>query len=100
MLVDHPQVDVVHGLELRVLHRLEGQAMLLADAMAVVAIDQHIAPQHQRITAAFGQDAALQRVVLVGGQRVDVDAQFFLDGDVHRGGYCWDRGAILGAGVG
>jgi hypothetical protein len=49
-----------------VLHGVEGQAVLLADAVAVVAVHQQIAPQHQRVAAAFGQDAALQRFVLVG----------------------------------
>ncbi|MNV35015.1 hypothetical protein D3C71_1264510 [compost metagenome] len=83
VLFDHPQVDVVHRLEAGVLDRLERQAVLLADAVAVVAVHQHLAPQHQRVAAAFGQDAALQGVVLVRGQRVDVGLEFFFDDNVH-----------------
>jgi hypothetical protein len=55
-------------LEARVLHRLERQAVLLADAVAVVAVHQHVAPQHQRVAAALGEDAALQRLVLLRSQ--------------------------------
>lgn len=83
VLLDHPQMDVVHRLESRVLDRLERQAVLLADAVAVVAIHQHLAPQHQRVAAAFGEDAALQGVVLVRGQRVDIGLEFFFDDNVH-----------------
>ncbi len=83
VLLDHPQMDVVHRLESRVLDRLKRQAVLLADAVAVVAIHQHLAPQHQRVAAAFGEDAALQGVVLVRGQRVDIGLEFFFDDNVH-----------------
>ncbi|KAG0731787.1 hypothetical protein G6F23_014962 [Rhizopus arrhizus] len=71
VLFDHPQVHVFHALEAGVLHGVERQAVLLADAEAVVAVDQHIAPQHQRIAAAFGQQAALQRFVLGFGRSED-----------------------------
>ncbi|MNT70754.1 hypothetical protein D3C72_2091710 [compost metagenome] len=69
---------------MRVLHGVERQAVLLADAIAVVAIHQHIAPQHQRIAAAFGQDAALQGGMLVGGQGVDIGFEFFVDNNIHH----------------
>mgnify|MGYP003339965365 CR=1 FL=1 len=86
MLVDHPQVHILDRLELGVLHGLEGQAMLLADAIAVVPVDQDVAPQHQRIPAALGQQAALQRLVLLGGQGVDVGLEFFANDDgAHTG---------------
>ncbi len=55
--------------------------MLLADAEAVVAVHQHVAPQHQRVAAALGQDAALQRVMLVGRERVDIGLEFGQDDD-------------------
>jgi hypothetical protein len=83
VLLDHPQVHVVHGLERAVLNRLKRQAMLDTDAMAVVAVDQHIAPHHQGIAAALGQDAALQGVVFIRGERVDVDTQLVKDLEVH-----------------
>ena len=83
MLVNHPQMHVFHRLEARVLDGVEGQAVLLADAVAVMPIDQNFAPQHQGITAAFAQDAALQGLVLVRCQRVNIGLQFFEDGDVH-----------------
>ncbi|CEE71924.1 hypothetical protein XAC2852_470299 [Xanthomonas citri pv. citri] len=103
VLFDHPQVHVLHGLEARVLHRLERQAVLLADTVAVVAIHQHIAPQHQRIAAPFGQQAAFQRLVFVGRQRVDIGLEFFFDNDVHtatagvRGGHCSEPAPALRA---
>jgi hypothetical protein len=57
--------------------------VLLADAIAVVPVHQHIAPQHQRVAAAFGQDATFQGVMLVGGKGLDVGFEFFIDDDVH-----------------
>ena len=95
MLFDHPQVHVFHALEAGVLHGIEGQAMLLADAETVMAIDQYIPPQHQRIAAAFGQDAALQRVMFVRGQRVDVGLEFFFDDDIHGHGSEQERNRPL-----
>ncbi|MNY39265.1 hypothetical protein D3C86_1739410 [compost metagenome] len=65
------------------LHGFKRHAVLLADAVAVVAVDQQIAPQHQRIAAAFGQDAALQRFVLIGAQRIDIGLEFFVDNNIH-----------------
>jgi hypothetical protein len=56
--------------------------MLLADVVAVMPVDQDFAPQHERIAAAFGQQAALQGGVFVVRQRVDKGTQFFVDGDV------------------
>jgi len=53
VLVDHPQVHVVHGLEQRALQGLKWNAVLLANVVAVVAVHQHIAPQHQGIAATF-----------------------------------------------
>jgi hypothetical protein len=40
---------VAKALEARVLHGLERQAVLGADDVAVVAVHQDVAPQHQRI---------------------------------------------------
>lgn len=58
--------------------------MLLAAAMAIVAIHQHIAPEHQRIATAFGQQATLQRLVFLWCQRVDIGLEFFIDNDIHQ----------------
>src|ERR1700761_3229257 len=96
MLVDHPQVYVVHRLKLRVLHRLEWQIMLAAHAVAMVTIDQHLAPQHQRVTTTLGQDASLQRLVFLRGHRVDIGLEFFIDDDVHDHNYpLEERGSIV-----
>ena len=96
VLVNHPQVHIFHRLEARVLHGLEGQAVLLANAVAVVAVHQHIAPQHQGIAATLGQNAALQRIVFFRGQGVDVGFEFFVDNDVHG---VWARGRVFKAGA-
>ncbi len=95
VLLDHPQVHVFHALEAGVLYGVEGQAMLLADAEAVVAVDQYVAPQDQRVTTALGQDAALQRVMFVRGQRVDIGLQFFFDDDIHGHGNEQERNRPL-----
>jgi hypothetical protein len=71
--------------------------MLLADAIAVVAVHQHIAPQHQGVAAALGQQAALQSFVLLGGQRVDIGFEVLVDDDVHGGMGGQGRGGIVGA---
>ncbi len=111
VLVDHPQVHVLDRLEARVLHGLERQAMLLADRIAVVAVDQNVAPQHQRIAAAFGEDAALEGFVFLGREGIDIGFEFFVDDDVHAGrggsegrnsggaaGSSWMASACLGFG--
>ncbi len=69
--------------------------MLLADAETVVAVDQYVAPQDQRVTTAFGQDAALQRVMFVRGERVDVGLEFFFDDDIHGHGNEQERNRPL-----
>jgi hypothetical protein len=84
VVVDHPQHDVFHAAETGVLRDFEWNAVLLAYGIAVMAVDQHVVPQHQRIAAAFGQDAALQRRVFRLGQRVDVSAQGIVDLDLHK----------------
>jgi hypothetical protein len=56
--------------------------VLAADLVAVMAVDQHVAPQHQRIAAAFGLQAAFECGVFVVRQRVDEGTQFLVDGDV------------------
>ena len=86
VLVNHPQVHVFHTRKLGVLHGLKGQAMFLANAVAVVPVHQDIAPQHQGIAAAFGQDAALQGIVFVWGEGVDIGFEFGQDGDFSRHG--------------
>ncbi|KJK08412.1 hypothetical protein UB46_42460 [Burkholderiaceae bacterium 16] len=53
VIVDHPQVHIVHGLERLVLYRIERDSVLLADAVAVVSVHQEIAPQYQCIAAPF-----------------------------------------------
>ncbi len=83
MLLDHPQVDVIDGLETLVLHGVERNVVLAADAVTVVPVDQRVAPEHQRVAAAFGEQAAFQRLVLVGRERVDVSLEFFVDDDMH-----------------
>ena len=60
--------------------------MRLADGITVVSIDQQVVPEHQGITTALSQDAALQRLVLFYGQRVNVRFEFFVDDDVHGQG--------------
>ncbi|MCY1382144.1 hypothetical protein D9M69_701310 [compost metagenome] len=95
MLVDHPQVHVFHRLEVGVLHRLKRQAVLLADAVAVVSVDQHVAPQHQRVAAALAQDAALQRLEFVRRQGVYVGFEVRVDGDVHGSGFGGGKGARI-----
>ncbi|MNT75970.1 hypothetical protein D3C72_2149190 [compost metagenome] len=57
--------------------------MLGADAVTVVAVNQHVAPEHQRVAAAFGKQAAFQRVMFVLRERVDVGLEFLVDDDVH-----------------
>ena len=69
--------------------------MLAADAVAIVAIDQDIAPQHQRIAAALGEQAALERLVLVRGEGIDIGLEFFVDDYVHAYG----RGHGKGGGI-
>jgi hypothetical protein len=54
VLVDHPQVYIIHRTEVRVLYGLKRQPVLLADGVAVMAVDEDLAPQHQRIAAALG----------------------------------------------
>ena len=83
VLVNHPQVHIVHALELRALQGVEGNAMPLADAIAVVAVHQHIAPQHQGIAAALGQQAALQCGVFLRRQGIDIGFELGVDDDVH-----------------
>jgi hypothetical protein len=63
MVVDHPQLDVFDRVEVVVLdvHRAERDVVLAADVVAVMAVDQHVAPQDQRFAASFGEQAALQR---------------------------------------
>ena len=41
--------------------------MLGANTIAVVPVHQHITPQHQRVSAALGQNAALQGGVFFRG---------------------------------
>ena len=84
MLLNHPQVHIVHGLEQLALHCIEGYAVFAADGVAVVPVHKHITPQHQRIPAPLRQDAALQRRFFILGQGVDVGKEFFVDRDVHN----------------
>ena len=44
------------------------QAVLGADRVSVVTVDQYISPQHQRITAAIGQGVATCVVANIGDQ--------------------------------
>jgi len=60
VLVDHPKVHIIHGLEAGVLHRLKRQVVLLKDDVAVVVVHKQVAPLLQRIAAALGQQAAFQ----------------------------------------
>ena len=85
VLVNHPQVHIVHRLEQTALHCLVGQAVLLADAVAVMSVDQHIAPQDEGIAAPLRQNAAFQSGMLLGGKRVNIGFEFFVDDDVHTG---------------
>jgi len=70
------------GRELVVLDGAEFDAVLAADLVAVVAVDEDVAPQHQRVAAAFGQQAAFQRGVFDVGQRVDEGTQIVVYRDV------------------
>lgn len=88
VVVDHPQHHVVDRREVVVVDGAEGNAMLLADLVAVVTVDQGIAPQHQRVAAAFGKEAALERGVFDVGQWVDEGTQFVVDGDVQLVSSC------------
>ena len=80
-----------------------GSSCLLADRVAVVAVDQDVAPQHQRIAAAFGEDAALQRLVLLRRHRLDIGLEFLVDDDVHAartqpcktGAHCRDCARVV-----
>ena len=83
MLVNHPQVNVIQRLERGVLHGIERNAVPGANAVAVVPVHQHIAPQHQRVAAPLDQQAALQRLMFIGGEGVDVGKQFVVNRDVH-----------------
>lgn len=59
--------------------------MFLADGVAVMAIDQKITPQDQRIAASFGEQAAFERGELILREWIDVGAEVFVDGDCHSG---------------
>ena len=84
VVIDHPQLDVVQVAETGVFRDLERHPVLLADLVAVVAVDQHVFPQHQRVATAFHQDAALQRRVFSLGQRLDIAAQHVVNFDLHN----------------
>ena len=86
MIVDHPEMNIVHRLKAFVLNGIERDAMLLADAVAIMSVDQQIAPQHQRVAASLGQQAAFQSGVFVFGQRIDIGAQVFVDRNIHGSG--------------
>lgn len=49
--------------------------------MPVMAIDQHLAPQHQRVAASFGQQTRFQRGIFIAAKRVDERAQRFINSD-------------------
>jgi len=85
VVVDHPEHDVVDGTEAIVLDGAKFDAVLAADVVAVVAIDQHIAPQHQGVAASFGQQRAFQGGVFIGCERIDEGTQFLIDGDIQSG---------------
>lgn len=52
-------------------------------AATLVSVDQTVALEHRRIAAAFGQQAAFEGCVLVGGGRVDAGLELFFGDDVH-----------------
>ena len=83
VLVDHPQVYVFHVLEQRALHSLERNVVFGANAIAVVAVHQQFAPQHQCIAAALAQQAALQGVVFFGSERINIGLEAFVNNDGH-----------------
>ncbi len=58
MIVYHPEHDIFYAVELVILLGLKWNAVLLANRVAIVSVDQGVLPQHQRIAAAFFQQAA------------------------------------------
>jgi hypothetical protein len=83
MVVDHPQHDVFDAnRSLSLLDGAERDAVLRADVVAVMAVDQHVAPQHERVAATFGQQAAFERGVFDGCEGIDERAEFLVDRDI------------------
>ena len=66
-----------------ILNSLERNTVLLANSITIVSIDQKVAPQHQRITAAFRKQAAFERGIFVFCQGVNIEAKIFVDGNGH-----------------
>src|SRR3546814_9565604 len=60
MVFDHPQPDIIERGKTGILDSLELDAVFATQLVAIVSIDQHIAPQHQRIAATFGQQAMFE----------------------------------------
>jgi hypothetical protein len=82
VVIDHPQLHVLDRLEVVVLDGTEFDAVALADVVAVMAVDQDVAPQDERVAAPFGQQAAFQRLVLDRRQRVGDGPQFLVNRDI------------------
>jgi hypothetical protein len=99
LVVDHPQLDVLDRVEVVVLERAERDVVLAADGVAVVAVDQDVLPQDQRLAASFGEQAALQGFVFGGSEGVDVSTELVVNRDIqfrslrvllHAVAYCCD----------
>jgi hypothetical protein len=82
LVIDHPQLDVFDRIEFVVLDGAERDAVLAADGVAVMAVDQDVAPQNQGFAAAFGEQAAFQGFMFGGREGVDVSTEFVVNRDV------------------
>ncbi len=84
MVVDHPQMHVVHRLERRILDGSEFDVVLATDFVAIVAVDQHVAPQDKRVAATFGKQTLFEGSVFIRRERIDVRLEFLVNLDCHE----------------